>query len=46
MDFEVIKKNYIRGLWSKPMVLVAVRKGIITQAQAEEIFAAKEAPKG
>lgn len=42
MDYETIKKNYIRALWSKPMVLLTVRKGIITREQAEEIFGAKE----
>lgn len=38
MNYETIKKNYVRGLWSKPMVQLAVRKGIITQQQADEIY--------
>ena len=38
MNYEQIKKNYERGLWSKAMVRVAVRKGIITKEQYEEII--------
>jgi uncharacterized XkdX family phage protein len=30
MNFETIKRNYDRGLWSKAMVKVAVQKGVIT----------------
>ena len=30
MNFETIKRNYERGLWSKAMVKVAVQKGVIT----------------
>lgn len=37
MNFETIKKNFERGLWSKPMVKMAVRKGIITKDQYTEI---------
>lgn len=37
MNYEIIKKNYERGLWSAAMVKVAVRKGIITERQFEEI---------
>jgi uncharacterized XkdX family phage protein len=33
MSFETIKKNYERGLWTKRMVAMAVRKGIITPEQ-------------
>ena len=35
--FEIIKKNYERGLWTKQMVAVAVKKGVITTEQYEEI---------
>lgn len=35
MSYETIKKNYDRGLWSKSMVKMAVRKGVITP---EEYF--------
>lgn len=37
MSFETIKRNFDRGLWSKGMVKTAVRKGVITAAQYEEI---------
>lgn len=37
MNFETIKRNYERGLWSKSMVKMAVRKGIVTKAQYAEI---------
>lgn len=41
MSYEVIKSNYERGLWTKPMVRMAVRKGVITKAQYEEITGEK-----
>lgn len=37
MTFEMIKRNYDRGLWGAPMVAVAVAKRVITPAQFEEI---------
>jgi uncharacterized XkdX family phage protein len=37
MNFETIKKNYDRGLWSVVMVKTAVKKGIITKEQYQEI---------
>lgn len=37
MNYQTIKNNYDRGLWSKPMVKMAVRKGIITKEQYKEI---------
>lgn len=37
MSFEMIKRNFDRGLWTEQMVRVAVRKGVITKAQFEEI---------
>lgn len=37
MNFQTIKKNYDRGLWSAAMVKMAVRKGIITKEQYTEI---------
>lgn len=39
MNFETIKRNFEQGLWSKAMVKLAVKKGIITQKQYEEITA-------
>lgn len=37
MTYEMIKKNYDRGLWNEQMVAVAVAKGVITEAQYKEI---------
>lgn len=37
MTFEIIKKNYDRGLWNKLMVKVAVTKNVITPEQYKEI---------
>lgn len=37
MTYEIIKRNYDKGLWSAAMVRVAVRKGVITKAQFKEI---------
>ena len=37
MNFETIKKNYEKGLWSAPMVKMAVKKGINTKEQYKEI---------
>ena len=41
MNYGTIKRNYERGLWNKQMVRMAVRKGIITKAQYEEITGEK-----
>lgn len=41
MNFDTIKKNYEKGLWSKAQVKVAVRKGVITEAQYNEITGEK-----
>ena len=37
MSFEIIKKNFDRGLWSSNMVALAVRKGVITAEQYKTI---------
>lgn len=37
MSYEIIKKNYERGLWTAVMVEKAVEKGIITPEQYREI---------
>lgn len=37
MNYATIKKNYDRGLWTKAMVKMAVKKGIITADQYTEI---------
>lgn len=33
MNFKRIKKNYDTGLWTKDMVKVSVKKGIITKSE-------------
>ena len=45
MNFETIKANYDRGLWSKAMVKTAVRKGVITTGEYEEITEEPYAPR-
>ena len=37
MNFDTVKKNFERGLWNSQMVKMAVRKGVITPEQFEEI---------
>ena len=37
MSYEMIKQNYDRGLWSKAMVKVAVKKGVITPEEYQQI---------
>lgn len=37
MNYDIIKRNFERGLWSAAMVKVAVRKGVITQEQYRDI---------
>lgn len=37
MNYETIKRNYDRKLWSKVMVKMAVKKGVITKEQYKEI---------
>ena len=37
MTYEMIKRNFDRGLWNAKMVAVAVAKGVITAAQYNEI---------
>ena len=37
MNFETIKRNYEKGLWSAALVKMAVRKGLITKEEYKEI---------
>lgn len=37
MSYERVKYYYEAGLWSKPMVKMAVRKGVITKEQYAKI---------
>ena len=41
MSYEKIKYNYINGFWNDAMVRMAVKKGVITQEQCDEILASK-----
>ena len=37
MNYDMIKRNYDRGLWNKQMVALAVKKGVITKEEYKEI---------
>lgn len=37
MNYETIKRNFDRKLWSKAQVRVAVKKGVITADEYREI---------
>jgi uncharacterized XkdX family phage protein len=37
MNYKQIKINFDKGLWSKAMVKLAVKKGVITAEEYEEI---------
>ena len=37
MTFEMIKKNFTRGLWNRAMVIKSVEKAVITPEQFTEI---------
>ncbi|MDR3038861.1 MAG: XkdX family protein [Candidatus Adiutrix sp.] len=37
MNFDLIKQNYNKGLWTKSMVALAVKKGVITQEEYAQI---------
>ena len=37
MNFDTIKRNYDRGLWTAAMVKIAVKKGVITHDEYEAI---------
>ena len=41
MNYDTIKRNFQRGLWSLAQVKASVRKGVITVAQYEEITGAR-----
>lgn len=38
MTFEIIKKNFDRGLWNAKQVEIAKNKGLITEEQYKEII--------
>ncbi len=43
MNFDNIKRNYDRKLWTKRMVRIAVQKGVITPEEYQEITGEKYA---
>ncbi len=43
MNFDTIKRNYDRKLWTKQMVRIAVRKGVITPEEYQQITGEKYA---
>lgn len=38
MNFNIIKKNFEKGLWSESLVKMAVKKGVITQDECALIL--------
>ncbi len=41
MNFDMIKKNFDKGLWNAQMVAVAVEKKVITAQQYKDITGQK-----
>lgn len=37
MTYQIVERNFRRGLWTAAMVRAAVRKGVITKEQYEVI---------
>lgn len=37
MNYETVKANYERGLWTIALVKMAVKKGVITKEEYNEI---------
>lgn len=37
MTFDIIKRNYDRGLWNKKQVEIAKNKGLITENEYKQI---------
>ena len=38
LNFETIKNFYLRGLWSSQLVKMSVKKGILTEEEANRIL--------
>lgn len=41
MNFNIVKKNFDKGLWSENLVKMAVKKGVITQDECSLILEGK-----
>ena len=46
MNYETIKRNFDRKLWSAAMVRSAVKKGVITPEQFQEITGERYSQEG
>lgn len=44
MNYDMIERNFKRGLWNEAQVRMCVRKGIITQDECNAILAGAEKP--
>lgn len=42
MNYKTIKRNYEKGLWNESLVKMAVRKGVLTQAECDAILSGDE----
>ena len=42
MNFELIKKNFDRGLWNEKQVEIVKNKGVITEEQYKKIVSKKK----
>jgi hypothetical protein len=42
MNYELIKKNFDRGLWNEKQVEIAKNKGVITEEQYKKIVSKKK----
>lgn len=42
LNFETIKDFYMKGLWTAQLVRMAIKKGVLTAEQANEILSLKD----
>lgn len=42
LNFETIKDFYMKCLWTAQLVRMAIKKGILSEEQADEILSLKE----
>lgn len=42
MNYQTIRRNFEKGLWPASYVKMAVKKGVITQADCDEILSGAE----
>lgn len=46
MSYEMVARNFERGLWSLKMVWMAVRKGVITREEYQKLTGKEYSPYG